>query len=270
MISSTLAIYGGIYALTGSVAGLIAGTLGIGGGIVIIPALLFIFQHNSAFPPHLIMHMAVGTSLAVMFFTAQASVRAHHQLNGILWDVFKRLLPGLASGIVCGALTASYLSTDLLKILFAIFLIVVGIRLLLAKPSVHTPSSCLGKPLINTVISFLIGFTSGLLGVGGGSLVIPYLNYCGVEMRKAVAISALVTVIVALLGTFIFIIMGLKENSLPLYSTGYIYWPAVFCLALLSSVFAPLGAKITYRISVRQLQYAFVLLLFIVAMELLF
>lgn len=268
MILSAMAVSGGIYALTGSLAGLIAGLLGIGGGIILVPALLFIFKHNSDIPPSLIMHMAAGTSLAVMFLTSQASTRAHYRLNGILWNVYRRLCPGLILGTISGVYTASHLTTQLLQVLFALFLILVGIKMIFSKPAVST-NYTFPKLWINTLISFLIGFSSGLLGIGGGTLMIPYLNFCGVDIRKTIAISALTTMTIALLGAVTFMMAGWGETGLPLYSTGFIYWPAVIYLALVSSLFAPLGAKMTYIISSKQLKFGFVILLFIVAIDLL-
>ncbi|CEK09305.1 sulfite exporter TauE/SafE family protein [Legionella hackeliae] len=267
MILSAAALSGGIYALAGTFSGLISGVLGIGGGVIIVPCLLFIFYHNPAFPPDLIMHMAAGTSLAVMVFTTQSSLRAHAKAHGILWNVYKHLAPGIILGTICGALLAHKLPTNGLKILLGLFLLGVGIKMLVEKPI--TPMPYFPKWWSIGIVSYFIGLSSGLLGIGGGTLIIPYLNYCGVELRKIIPVSALCTMTVALVGTLTFIMTGSKETELPLYSTGYVYWPAVICLATLSSVFAPLGAKMTYIIPVKQLRYGFVFILFVSASNLL-
>ncbi|KTC86946.1 sulfite exporter TauE/SafE family protein [Legionella brunensis] len=267
MILSALALSGGIYALAGTFAGLISGILGIGGGIIVVPSLLFIFYRNPAFPPELIMHMAAGTSLAVMVFTTQSSLRAHAKANGILWDVYKRLCPGIVLGTIGGALLANQLPTNWLKILLGLFLLGIAIKMLL---NIHvTPAQKSPKLWSTRAISFLIGLNSGLLGIGGGTLIIPYLSYCGLELRKIIPLSTLCTMTVALLGALTFIIAGSQESQLPVYSTGYVYWPAVICLAVLSSVFAPVGARMTYIVPVKQLKYGFIIILFLSAINLL-
>ncbi|ASQ47368.1 sulfite exporter TauE/SafE family protein [Legionella clemsonensis] len=263
----SMALSGSIYALAGTFAGLISGVLGIGGGIIIVPCLLFIFYHNPAFPPNLVMHMAVGTSLAVMVFTTQSTLRAHIKVHGISWNIYKRLTPGIISGTIVGALLAKQLPTHGLKILLGLFLIAVGIKMCFERAI--TPLQRLPAWKSMSSVSFLIGLHSGLLGIGGGTLIVPYLNYCGVELRKIIPISAFCTLTVAMVGAIAFMIIGSQEVMLPTYSTGYIYWPAVICLATLSVLFAPLGAKMTYNIPVKQLKYAFVFVLFVSAGNLL-
>ncbi|KTD17800.1 permease [Legionella jordanis] len=262
-----LAMSGGLYAVTGCLAGFLAGVLGIGGGIILVPALVFIFQHNPDIPSHLVMHLAAGSSLAVMFLTSQSSIRAHHQLNGISWDVFRLLWPGLALGSISGVLCANFLSRGLLQGILALFLLFVAGRMIF-NPAFSSTEPAFPRLWINRSISFSIGFISGLLGIGGGTLVIPYLQYCGVELRKTIALSALATMTIALVGMLASVMTGWSEEGLPSYSTGYVYWPAVISLALLSSIFAPLGAKMAYLIPTKQLKYGFVILLLIVALDL--
>lgn len=256
-----------IYALTGIFAGLISGVMGIGGGIIVVPALLLIFQHNPDFPPNLLMHMAAGTSLAVMLFTSLSTIRAHYKLGGVQWTIFNRLWPGIVFGTIAGALLADQLPTYWLKILFGLFLLLVAFKMLSGIHVTHPHR--LPPRWLNGLVSFLIGCKSGLLGVGGGTLIIPYLSYCGVEMKKIAPVSALCTMTVAIIGTITFMITGLHESGLPAYSTGFIYWPAVILLAVFSSILAPLGARLTYILPLHQLKYAFIVILFFTAIELL-
>ncbi|MDI9819538.1 MULTISPECIES: sulfite exporter TauE/SafE family protein [unclassified Legionella] len=267
MILTEIATSGTVYALIGAFAGLMSGILGIGGGVIVVPGLLFIFRHNPDFPTHIIMHMAAGTSLAVMLFTSQSSIRAHYKLNGILWSAYKRLWPGIVVGTILGALCADLLPTHWLKILFGLFLLFVAVKMLSGLHVTHPHR--FPNTWINGLVSSLIGFKSGLLGVGGGTLIIPYLNYCGIEMRRIAAVSALCTMTVAILGTITCIITGSNEIDLPAYSTGYVYWPAVVCVAIPSTLFAPIGAKLTYIIPVKQLKFAFVAILLLTAVDLL-
>jgi len=268
MIIASIMEHGAMYAMTGAFAGFMAGVLGIGGGMVVVPALVYIFHHTQVIPDSLEMHVAAGTSLAIMIFTAQASVRAHNQQGEILWRIYQRLWSGLIIGTITGAIIADLLPTHWLKFLFGVFLLLIGLNML---TNVHVtyphrfPSS-----RINRLISILIGLKSGLLGVGGGALIIPYLNYCGVDTRKIPAVSALCTLTVAMIGSIMFMITGSNEAGLPAYSTGYVYWPAVIWVAIPSLLFAPIGARMTYALPVQQLKYGFTAILLIAAIDLLF
>lgn len=267
MILSELVIHGTIYALAGAFAGLMSGVLGIGGGIVVVPALLYIFQHSREMPQGLTMHMAAGTSLAVMLFTSQSSIRSHLRLGEVLWRVYHRLWPGIIIGVIAGALLASLISTYWLEIFFGLFLLAIAAKMLTGgnvKPGRSFP-----RAWVNALVSFVIGFKSGLLGVGGGTLIIPYLTYCGVETRKIAAVSALCTLTVALVGSLIFIITGLRETGLPPYTTGFVYWPAVLWVAIPSVLFAPVGAKLNYVLPIKQLRYGFIVVLIFTAINML-
>lgn len=269
MTLTELLASGSVYVLTGIMAGLMSGLMGVGGGIIVVPALIFIFNEQTKIPPNLIMQMAAGTSLAIMLFTSQSSIRAHYKQNGILWEVYNRLWPGIILGTISGAFLADKLSTYWIKTLFAVFLILVAVKILTERQRVQFKPISFPKNWVNRLITFLIGCKSGLLGVGGGVLIIPYLNYCGVEMKKIAPISALSTMTVAAIGTIIFIITGLQEQGLPPYTSGFIYWPAVIGIAIPSSFFAPLGAKLTYILPVKQLKYCFLVILVATAIKLL-
>lgn len=244
-----------LYACLGLFAGLVAGLLGIGGGLVVVPGLVFLLQHQAAIPKEQLMQIAVGTSLAAMIITAQASVRAHHRQGNLQVALFYRLWPGLVLGTLMGALLASMIPTSWLKTFFACFLFFVAIRMLWAKPHPHAPH--FPKLWLNHGINFLIGTNSGLLGVGGGILMVPYLNYCGVDLRKTAALANLSALCIALTGTLVYSLMGV------------IYWPAVFLIGVFSSLSAPLGAHLNYRLPVTYLNYAFILLLLLTAFKML-
>lgn len=259
---------GAIFALTGAFAGFMAGVLGIGGGMIVVPALAFIFHHSQIIPDALEMHVAAGSSLAIMIFTAQASVRAHRKTGEILWPIYHRLWPGILFGTISGAIIADLLPTDWLKIIFGIFLLIIAFKMLanihVDHPH-HVPSIW-----VDRLISYLIGFKSGLLGIGGGALIVPYLNYCGVNTYKIPAVSSLCTLTVAMIGTIAFIVTGSNEVGLPEFCSGYVYWPAVIWVAIPSMLFAPIGAQITYALPVQQLKYGFTAILFIAALDLIF
>lgn len=257
------------YAIAGMLAGSLSGLLGIGGGVVIVPALLFIFRDNPQFPPAVLMHIAAGTSLAVMIFLAPNSIRAHAKKGPILWPVFQKLFPGIAVGTVAGAILANYMSTYILKIIFGIFLLFVAGKMGFDMVKTTNKESHFPTSWINRLVSFFIGLKSGLLGVGGGILIIPYLHYCGIEMKKIAPVSSLCTLTVGVIGSISFILTGWNEPNLPTYSTGFVYWPAVALLALFSSFFAPIGAKLAYVLPVNQVKYCFIVLLILTAINLL-
>lgn len=268
MILTSIIENGAVYAMTGAFAGFMAGVLGIGGGMIVVPALVYIFHHSQITPASMEMHLAAGSSLAIMIFTAQASVRSHHHQGGILWHIYKPLWPGLIIGTICGAIIAACLPTHWLKILFGLFLLAIAIKM---AANIHTthPHRFPSK-WINRAVSFLIGLKSGILGIGGGAVIIPYLNYCGIDVKKIPALSSLCTLTVATVGTLAFIITGSHQAGLPFYSTGYVYWTAVVWVAIPSVLFAPIGARLTYILPVQQLKYGFTAILLIAAIDLLF
>lgn len=256
-------VYGG----TGCIVGLIAGVLGIGGGMIIVPALLYIFQHTQQVPETMVMHFAAGTSLTIMIFTAQASVRAHVRRGGVLWSAFYKLRTGIIVGAILGAILADRLPTHWLKIILGIFLLLIALEMIFNPNVPHRDD--FPAPWINRLVSTLIGFKSGLLGIGGGALIIPYLTYSGVERRQTVAVSAMCTLVVGIIGAIAFMITGSLEGGMPAYATGYVYWPAVFWVAIPSMLVAPVGARLTYSLPVRHLKYGFIVVLLIAAFQLL-
>ncbi len=268
MMPLELLLDGAVYAFIGIFAGLMAGVLGIGGGVIVVPGLVFVFQHTQVIPENISMHVAAGTSLAVMILTSQSSLRAHLKLGDVLWPIFNKLWPGIIFGTIAGATLAYFMPTYWLKIIFAVFLFLVAFKMI---TDLHVTHPVRFPPTwVNRLVSFLIGLKSGMLGVGGGVLIIPYLTYCGVAIRKIAAVSNLCTLTVAVVGTIVFMITGQHEMSAVPYSTGYVYWPAVLFVAIPSSLIAPLGAKLNYVIPVKQLKYGFIVILLITAIKMLF
>lgn len=263
-----LLLNGSIYVLIGVFAGLMAGILGIGGGIIVVPGLVFIFQLNHLIPQNIVMHVAAGTSLAVMIFTSIAALQAHYRLGEILWGTFNKLWPGIALGTISGAVLAEFIATEWLKLIFAVFLLSVAVKMLMDFKVTHVER--FPNNGINRLVSYVIGLKSGLLGVGGGVLIIPYLTYCGVDTRKIAAVSNLCTLTVAIVGTITFVVTGLSDTAAIHNTLGYIYWPAVILVAIPSAIIAPLGAKLNYMLPVQHLKYGFIVILILTALKMLF
>ncbi len=256
-----------IYLVIGAFTGIIAGLFGIGGGLVVIPSLVFVFQQMAVIPQNIIMHVTVGTSLAIMIITSLSAVHSHHKVGNILWPVLWKLWPGLIAGTILGSLLAAKIPNAWLKTFFAVFLLFVAFKMLFDKQNEHSAS--FPKQWIIVTTCFFIGLISGLLGVGGGILIVPFMAYCGIPPRKIAGISNSCAFTIALIGTLIFIISGFQETGTIPHTLGYVYWPAVLLVGATSSIFAPIGTKLHYKLPVHQLKYGFIVLLILTSLKML-
>ena len=254
-----------VSSVLGIVSGLLAGLFGIGGGLVIVPVLAVLFKTHG-FSADLIMIMAVATSLAVISFTAVSSVWAHHRLGSVIWPKVLRLVPGIIVGSAVGAMVAKQISAEGLRIFLVVFLLYVGIQMALEI----TPKAGLVKQsrLLDFFVAIIIGLLSAIVGIGGGTLTVPYLVRGQMIMRNAVAISSACGLPIAVAGTTSYILLGLNVGNLPEGSIGYIYLPAFLATGLTSILTAPLGAKLAHRLPAKKLKRYFSLLLFVMAAKL--
>jgi len=257
----------GFYLMTGSVAGLVAGLLGVGGGLFIVPVLLFLLPATGV-ESHQLMTICVATSLCTIVITSISSVLAHQKHQAILWPVFWRFVPGIILGALSGAAIADVVSQQLLKSLFAVSVILIAIKMLFQLQPKAT--SEIPGLLVLSTSGTLIGCLSAMIGIGGGALTVPLLSYWKTPMAKAVATSATCGLPIAIAGTIGFIVTGLDQNDLPAYSSGYVYWPAVLGIISTSVLFAPLGARYAHRISAPLLSRFFAFFLLIVGSKMLF
>jgi uncharacterized membrane protein YfcA len=245
-----------VYLLLGCAAGLLAGLFGVGGGVIIVPVLLLAFAALDV-PASVATHLAVGTSLATIVVTSISSIRAHHKKGAVLWPVFWLLAPGLALGVLIGAQVAARLPGAALQLTIGGFLVLIGIQMGFGlQPPVR--SQLPGRSALFGVGN-AIGFASALFGIGGGSLTVPFLSYCDVRMQKAVATSAACGLPIALFGAIGNIAGGWHHNDLPVYATGFVYWPALLGIALASTPAARLGAQLAHRLPAEKLKRLFAL-----------
>ena len=255
-----------IYLLLGAFAGLVAGLLGVGGGLIIVPVLVFIFT-DQGLAEHLIVHLAVGTSLATIVFTSISSVRAHHQHGAVLWPVFWQLTPGIVVGAWLGAAFADVLASDQLRRFFGVFELLVAIQMTFnVKPRPHRQLP--GRPGMLGA-GGVIGAISAIVGIGGGTMTVPFLVWCNVVMRKAVATSSACGLPIAIAGATGFIVTGWNAIDLPAYSSGYVYWPAFLGIVIASILTAPIGARLAHRLPAAQLKRIFAILLYILGLRML-
>jgi uncharacterized membrane protein YfcA len=254
------------YLVTGAIAGLGAGLLGIGGGLLIVPVLSSVFL--IFLDVEEVVHLAIGTSLATILVTSYASVKAHHQHGAVRWDIFKLLTGGILIGAFIGGWSSQFIASNWLAKLFGILELLIAINMLLAlKPNPHRQLPGL---VGNTGAGGLIGWLSSLVGIGGGTLTTPYLQWNNISMHQAIATSAAVSLPVALAGSIGFLIAGLDATNLPEYATGYIYWPAFFGIVFASYFTAPIGARWAHQLPVKTLKRYFGIFLIILAIKMLF
>lgn len=257
-----------VYLSAGAVAGLLSGLFGIGGGVIIVPVLLALFTLREM-PTTVVMHMAVGTSLATIVFTALSSVRTHWRHGGVRVPVFLRLVAGMCLGAVLGALIADQMSGELLKAVFGVFLLALGLQLAFGRGPRAGAGPATPSALILAPAGTAIGAVSSLLGVGGGAMTVPLLARLGVPMRQAVGTSAACGLPIALVGALAFLATGLGHPELPARALGYIYWPAFLGIIAMSLLTAPLGARLAHRLPQSVLRRAFAALLVVLGLNLL-
>ena len=255
------------YLLLGACAGVLAGLFGVGGGIIIVPVLVFRFTLQG-FDASVLTHLAVGTSLASIIFTSVNAVREHHRRGAVRWPIFAWMAAGILLGAGFGALTAEAISGPHLQKIIGVFALLVALQMTLElkpKASRQVP----GKWGL-AAAGGVIGWASAIFGIGGGSLTVPFLTWRSVPMQQAVATSSACGLPIALASALSFMILGWHDPQLPAHSLGFVYLPALLGIALTSMVFARIGARLAHKLSPRLLKRMFAALLFGVGISFLF
>jgi uncharacterized membrane protein YfcA len=253
-----------MYFIVGIIAGVLSGLLGIGGGVVIVPMLVYCFTIQ-AVRPDTIMHLALGTSLASIIFTSISSCLAHHWRGAVDWEIVWRFIPGILTGTFAGTFLASNLSTGFLKGFFSLFLFIIATQISLNKKPKATRD--LPASLGMFSLGSGIGAISALVGIGGGSISTFVMLLCNVPTRRAIGTSATIGIPVAIAGTIGYILNNLNGVGLPPYSLGYVYLPAL-CTIVLSSVFsAPLGVKLAHSLPVDKLRRILAFFLYLIGVK---
>lgn len=251
--------------LTGFGAGLLAGLLGIGGGLVTVPALTWILLSNGT-PIDQAVATAVATSLGAMLLTSASAIWFHDRRGGVDWPCVARLAPALGLGAVIGAWLATELSGPALARVFAVAAALIGLRMILTRGSASTAAGRPPHPRAWYVAGPFIGALSAMIGIGGGSFNVPYLQYNGYTMVRAVAIASACGWPIALGGVIGFILTGWNQDIQP-WSLGYLYGPGCLLIGLGGAMAAPLGVALAYRLPARRLRRLFGLALIGVAIR---
>ncbi|MDR3390246.1 MAG: sulfite exporter TauE/SafE family protein [Sulfuriferula sp.] len=247
------------YLALGLVSGFIAGLLGVGGGLILVPILVWLFALQG-FDHAQIMLIALATSLAVISFTSISSVRAHHAHGVVNWEAVRRITPGILGGTFLGAWLANRLPGQFLHYFFVAFLFYAATQMLLNfKPA---PQRELPGIAGLSVAGGVIGVVSSWVGIGGGSLSVPFMIWCNSKLHQAIATSAAIGFPIAIAGTLGYVSAGWHNAALPDYSAGYVYLPAFATIASTSILTAPLGARVAHRLPVAVLKRIFAILLY--------
>lgn len=224
-----------------------------------MPALAFMFE-RARFPPEVYMQLAVGTSLAVIVPTSVSSVYSHYRRGAVLWSIFRRLTPGVALGAMLGPQIAAALPGEVLNRVFGGFVILVALQILTDRQGAQSR-----RPLPDrtgmTMAGAAIGTLSAVLGIGGGSLMVPFFTYCSVAIRNAVATSSACGFVLAVIGAVGFLQTGWGDPRLPQQSIGFVYLPAFYGLVVAGIALAPVGAWLAHTLPTLLLKRLFALLL---------
>lgn len=251
-----------VFLTIGLLSGLLAGMFGIGGGIVIVPAMLYALG-NSTIALDLKMPVTVATSLAVIAITGLSSANAHHKRGGVNWQMMKIMAPGCMLGTVIASFAVTHIPGKYLLGLFALFEFYIATDLLFGTHPIESASKAINTGLF-LVAGLVIGAISTLLGIGGGSLTVPFLHYVGRPLREAVGTSSVFGAFLAIIASMAFFLQ--PRPPLP-HTAGFIYLPAFFGIALASIVTAPLGAALAHRLPVKRLRQLLAIVLYLVALD---
>ncbi|MGB3724614.1 MAG: sulfite exporter TauE/SafE family protein [Glaciecola sp.] len=249
----------------GAIVGVLAGLLGIGGGLIIVPALVYMLQQLVGIGVEDGMPIAIATSLSTVIFTGLSSAKSHYKLGNIDANIVAVCAIGIAIGASLGGFFATVISGVILQQIFAGLVILIAFQMIFGRNSVSKNS--LGKPAL-AGIGVGSGFISALMGIGGGAILVPILVWFQINIKKAIGCAALCGVVIASFGSISFIIMGWNKPYLPEYSLGYVYLPATLGIVITSMLTAPIGAKLTAKLDTKKLKRIFAVFLVLVSIRL--
>lgn len=251
----------------GAFAGLIAGLLGVGGGLVLVPCYFFMFIHLG-YDSAQLMQICLATSLATIIATSARSVLAHHRRGAVDWDILRGWGPLIAAGAIAGLLAASALRSDTLVIVFVGLGIAAGTFLGFGRPEWRL-GALLPSGLRRVVIAPGIGFFSVLIGIGGGLFGVPLMTLYGVPIRRAVATASGFGMIIAIPSVIGFLVLAAPEAGRPPYTIGYVNLPTFAVTVSMTMITAPLGARLAHRLDPLRLRRIFALLIMVMVLNML-
>lgn len=253
--------------LAGGIAGFMAGLLGVGGGIIIVPAIYYVLSHSGYAGPHS-MHVAVATSLAVIMFTAFSSGLAHSKKGAMDITLVRAWGPSIIAGVFAGTILSAFLSSDFLAWMFAGFILVMAVHMTLARGKKtrfkHPPA------ILRHTMGAVIGMVSSLLGIGGATLSVPAMTLFNIPIHRAVGTAPIFGLIIAVPATLGFILSGLHAENLPPWCFGYVNLAGIILMAPGAIVMVPYGARLTHALPTQKLRLIFALFLAVVAVHMMY
>ncbi|RRS08479.1 MULTISPECIES: sulfite exporter TauE/SafE family protein [unclassified Pseudoalteromonas] len=252
-------------ALLGSGVGFLAGLLGIGGGLVIVPILSGILLYFEVLPAEQVVVAAVATSLASILFTSTSSAIAHHKNGNVPWGVAPWIMAGVALGALISGFLAALLPESAVRAVFALSVALIAFKMLQSSKSTKVPDRQLPNKAILTLLTSITGGLSAMIGIGGGALLVPLLTYFSLDMKKAIGCASACGIVIALFGSIGYISAGSANFTLADGFAGFVYLPALAGIVCTSWFTAPLGAKATHHLPVTTIKKVFAVLLLVMA-----
>ena len=254
-------------ALLGGGVGFLAGLLGIGGGLVIVPVLSIILLHFNVLPSEHVVIVAIATSLASILFTSTSSAIAHHKNGNVPWDLAPWVMTGVALGALISGFLAALLPEKIVRIIFAVTVVLIAIKMFLSSKGNTAQERAMPNKGLLTVLTTITGGVSAMIGIGGGALLVPLLTFFSVNMKKAIGCASACGIVIALFGSLGYISSGIKTYTLADGFAGFVYLPALFGIICTSWFTAPFGAKATHYLPVSLIKKIFAALLLATAVK---
>jgi uncharacterized membrane protein YfcA len=255
-----------LYMFLGIMVGTVAGLFGIGGGILMVPSLFFALK-ASAVPDDLAIFLATRTSLAIILFTSFFSALSHHKHSPLLWNILKQLSISVILGTLAGTYLVSSISGYWLEIIFMIYVTLIALKMWFGFKIGAASGQSSPSLATTTVVGFIIGLKSAILGIGGGTISIPYLTWQKIPMTKAVGLSAALGFIIALFGTSYSLVEGFVHPQLPEHTIGAIFLPGLLGVTSTSIIMAKVSSRYAHKLPQEKLRKAFAVILAIVAFK---
>ncbi|NOU50453.1 sulfite exporter TauE/SafE family protein [Pseudoalteromonas sp. JBTF-M23] len=254
-------------AILGSGVGFLAGLLGIGGGLVIVPILSSILLHFAILPAEQVVIAAIATSLASILFTSTSSALAHHKNGNVPWSIAPWIMTGVALGALVSGFMAALLPEHVVRIIFAVTVLLIAIKMFLSSKNSAPKERTLPNKAVLTLFTTLTGGLSAMIGIGGGALLVPLLTFFSIDMKKAIGCASACGIVIALFGTIGYISAGSTQFNLADGFAGFVYLPALAGIVCTSWFTAPLGAKATHHLPVSSIKKIFAVLLVVMAVN---
>ncbi len=264
---SELLLLIGYCAVLGSGVGFLAGLLGIGGGLVIVPILSVILLYFNVLPPEHVVIVAIATSLASILFTSTSSAIAHHKNGNVPWSIAPWVMVGVALGALISGFLAALLPEHIVRAVFAVSVTLIAIKMFLSSKNKTSAQRTMPNKGVLTFVTTLTGGLSAIIGIGGGALLVPLLNYFSIDMKKAIGCASASGIVIALFGSVGYISAGSNQLELTNGFAGFVYLPALLGIVCTSWFTAPLGAKATQYLPVTTVKKIFAALLVVMALN---